>query len=163
MKKLSRPLAMLGAVLASMLVIGCSQGGGDAAVDDSPEGEAFRYRQAVMRAIAYKMGQLRGMAQGEVPMDEAAFREGTTELAALSTMLPEGFIPNSGEIAGSAALPDIWTNRADFEQKAADFQSAARALADAANTQGAAAAQGQVQGVGQTCGGCHRGYRRRDE
>ena len=162
MKKLSRPLAMFGAVLTSMLVIGCSGGGGEV-VDDSPEATAFRYRQAVMRAVAYKMGELRAMAQGEVPVDEAVFREGTTELLALSTMLPEGFIPNSGDVAGTAALPEIWTNRADFDAKAMDFENAARGLADAANNQGFAAAQGLVQGVGQTCGGCHRPYRRRSE
>jgi cytochrome c556 len=162
MKKLSRPLALLGAALASMLVIGCSPGGGGAAVDDSPEATAFRYRQGVMRAIAFKVGQLRAMAQGEVPVDEADFRESTNELVSLSTMLPEGFIPNS-DVEGSAALPEVWTNRADFEQKAAALQDAARGLADAANNQGFAAAQGLVQGVGETCGGCHRPYRRRAE
>lgn len=163
MKKLSRPLAMLGAVLAATLVIGCSPGGGGAeAVDDSPEGQAFRYRQAVMRTIQGKLTQLRAMAQGEVPMNEAEFRESTAELQALSTMLPEGFIPNS-DVAGSAAQPDIWTNRADFDQKAMDFQNAARMLAETAANQGAAAAQDQVQTVAQTCGACHRPYRRREE
>ena len=44
MKIKSNTLALLGAVLASMLIIGCSQeggGGAPAAVDDSPEASRF--------------------------------------------------------------------------------------------------------------------------
>lgn len=159
MKQSFCTLTLLGAVLASAIVAGC-QGGGGAAVDDSPEGRAFIYRQAVMRTIQGKMTQLRAMEQGEVPMNEAEFRESANELASLSTMLPEGFIANSA-VAGSAALPEVWTNRADFDQKAVDFQDAARTFAETANTEGAAAAQEQVQTVAQTCGACHRPYRRR--
>jgi cytochrome c556 len=77
-------------------------------------------------------------------------------------MIVEGFIPNSA-VEGSAALPEVWTNMADFQQKAADFQNAAQALADAANQNGFEAAKGMVQAVGQSCGGCHRPYRRRQE
>jgi cytochrome c556 len=164
MNTVSRPLVLLGAALASMLVIGCSPGGsGGGEVDDSPEATAFRFRQGIMRAVAWKVGQLRAMADGDVPADDAVFRKGANELVSLSTMLPEGFIPNSGDVEGSAALAEIWTNRADFDQKAAEFQMAAQGLADAANSGGFAAAQGLVQGEGQTCGGCHRPYRRRDE
>ena len=70
MKIKSNTLALLGAVLGSMLVIGCGQGGGGgapAAVDDSPEAVAFRYRQGLMRTIAWKVAQLRGMAAKRDP------------------------------------------------------------------------------------------------
>jgi cytochrome c556 len=77
-------------------------------------------------------------------------------------MIPEGFIPNSA-IEGSAALPEIWTNNADFQAKAMDLHTAAQALATAAQSQGFEAAKGMVQQVGGTCGGCHRPYRRRQE
>jgi cytochrome c556 len=52
---------------------------------------------------------------------------------------------------------------ADFQQKAADLQNAAQALADAASQNGFEAAKGMVQAVGQSCVGCHRPYRRRQE
>lgn len=165
MKKLSRPLMVLGTAIASMALFGCGGGAsGPAApvVDDSPEGQAFQYRQAVMRVIAYKVAKLRGMTNGDVPADDAAFAQGAKELVALASMVPEGFIPNSGSVAGTAALPEIWTNSADFAAKAADFQNAANALAEAAPN-GVAAAGPAVQAIGQTCGGCHRPYRRRQE
>jgi cytochrome c556 len=149
-------------LLGAFLVAGVAScgGGGTAPVDDTPEGQAFQYRQSVMRGIAYKVAAVRAMAQGEIPVDEAKFRKDTSDVAALAGMLPEGFIPNSA-VAGSAALPDIWTNMADFQQKAADLQNAAQALATAASSQGFEASKGMVQAVGSSCGACHRPYRRR--
>jgi cytochrome c556 len=162
----SNKLALVGAALTSLLAVACTQEGpssGATLIDDSPEATAFRYRQGVMRGVAWKMGVIRGMAQGEIPVDEAAFKKHTSDLAALSGMLPEGFIPNSGTVEGTAALAEIWTSQPDFLQKAADFQMAAQGLADAAMTGGVAAASGMIQGVAQTCGACHRPYRRREE
>lgn len=166
MKKLSTTL--LGVLLVPLLVVSCGQQApstptaAQAQQDESPEGRAFAYRKAVMDAIAYKVAAARAMAQGEAPVDEAAFVKHARDTAALAGMIAEGFIPNS-IVSGSAALPDIWTNMADFQQKAADLQNAAQSLADAAQANGFEAAKGMVQAVGQTCGGCHRPYRRRQE
>jgi cytochrome c556 len=150
---------LLGASLVSLLLVACG-GATQAPVDDTPEGAAFQYRQAVMRGIAYKVAQARAMAQGETPANDATFAKNASDIAALAGMVTEGFIPNSA-VAGSAALPDVWTNMSDFQQKAADLQNAAQALATAASSQGFEAAKGMVQAVGQTCSACHRPYRAR--
>ncbi len=150
---------LLGASLASLLLVSCG-GGAQAPADDTPEGAAVEYRQSVMEAIAYKVGQARGMASGEIPANDAAFAKHASDVAALAGMITEGFIPNSAT-SSSAALPEVWTNNADFQQKGADLQNAAQALAAAASSQGFEAAKGMVQAVGQTCGACHRPYRRR--
>jgi cytochrome c556 len=160
MKKLSATL--LGALVVPVLLISCGQQAPTAAADDTPEMAAFHYRQHLMETIAFKVGQARGMAQGEIAVDEAAFAKHARDVAALAGMIVEGFIPGSA-VEGSAALPEVWTNMADFQQKAADLQTAAQALADAAGTNGFEAAKGMVQAVGQSCGGCHRPYRRRQE
>jgi cytochrome c556 len=161
MKKFAATL--IGALLVPLLVVSCGQGGPAVqAENDTPEGAAFEFRSALMETLAWKVGQARGMAQGEIPVDEAAFAKHAADVAVLASMIPEGFIPNSA-VDGSAALPDIWTNMADFQQKAMDLQSAAQSLADAARQNGFEAAKGMVQAVGQTCGACHRPYRRRQE
>lgn len=162
MKKLSATL--LGAVLLPLLVVSCGQAPGPAAApsEDTPEAAAFHYREGLMEAIAWKVGQARGMEQGEIPVDEAAFAKHARDVAVLAGMISEGFIANSA-VEGSAALPEIWTNMADFQAKAADLQNAAQALADAATANGFEAAKGMVQAVGQSCGGCHRPYRKRQE
>jgi cytochrome c556 len=161
MKKTTSKLTVLGALLVPLLVVSC---GGQApeVVDDSPEATAFRYRQGLMRAIAWKVGEVRAMAQGEKPANDAVFAKYARDIVTLASMVPEGFIPNS-LVAGSAALPEVWTNMADFNQKSMDTQNAAQALADAATQNGFEAAKGLVQPLGQSCGGCHRPYRRRVE
>lgn len=150
--------SLVGVSLVSVLA-GCGGGAGPT-VPDTPEGAAFTFRTSLMETIAWKMTQVGGMADGEIPVDEEAFRKHTSDVAALAGMVPDGFIPNSA-IEGSAALPDIWTNMADFQAKAADFQNAAQALATTAQQSGFEAAKGMVQAVRQTCGGCHRPYRQR--
>jgi cytochrome c556 len=153
-------LTLLG---ASFLLISCGGGGtAQAPPPDTPEYAAFTYRSSLMKSIAYKVAQIRGMEQGEIPVDATAFAKHASDVATLAGMIPEGFIPNSA-VEGSAALPEVWTNMADFQQKAADLQNAAQALADSASTNGFEAAKGMVQAVSQSCGGCHRPYRRRQE
>jgi cytochrome c556 len=149
-------------LLGALLVAGLASCGGGSAppVDDSPEGQAVQFRQSVMRAIGYKIVAARAMANGEVPADEAKFRKDTADVAALAGMLPDGFIPSSSS-ATSNANPEVWTNMPDFQQKAADLKNAADALAAAAASQGFEAAKGMVQTAQQTCGACHRSYRRR--
>jgi cytochrome c556 len=151
---------LLGVVLVAGLA-SCG-GGGAAPVDDSPEGQAVQFRQSVMRSLGYKVAAVRAMAAGEVTADEAKFRKDTADVAALAGMLPEGFTPNTSS-ADSNAKPEVWTNMADFQQKAADLKNAADALAAAAASQGFEAAKGMVQAAGATCGACHRPYRSRAE
>jgi cytochrome c556 len=152
---------LLGAGFVSMLA-GCGAGGGgQAAVDDTPEGAAFQYRRSVMQSVAYKVGQLRGIADGSIPGDQATFVKHANDVAVLGTMIPEGFIPNSA-VEGSAALPEVWTNTADFRAKAMELANAAQALAASAQ-QNFEGAKGMVQTVGGTCANCHRPYRRRQE
>jgi cytochrome c556 len=159
MKKLA---TVLGASLVSSLLVACGGGGTGTPADETPESAAFQYRRSVMQSIAYKVGQVRGMAQGEIPVNEAAFAKHASDVATLAGMIVEGFIPNSA-VEGSAALPEVWTNTSDFQAKAADLQNAAQSLATAASQNGFESAKGMVQAVGQTCGGCHRPYRRRQE
>ncbi len=166
MKRYSEKIAMLAAILLLLGACGQSGGGGGASAagpaDDSPEYQAFQFRDGVMRGLAWKVGKLRGMAQGDIPVDNAVALKNARDTAALAGMLADGFIPNS-TVKGSRALPDIWKNFPDFQQKANDLQMAATALADATQANGFEAAKGMVQAVGQSCGGCHRTYRTRDE
>jgi cytochrome c556 len=164
MKKLA--VTLLAAVLVPMLVVSCGGkaggGAGAAAQADTPENAAFNFRDGVMKAIAWKVSKLRGMAMGEIPVDETAAKKYAHDVAALAGMITEGFIPNS-IVAGSAATPDIWMNFPDFTAKAADLEKAAQGLAEAADANGFEASKGMVQAVGSSCGACHRPYRKRQE
>jgi len=139
-----------------------SGGGAAAPADDTPEQQAFEFRDGVMHALSWKVAKLNGMAQGEIPADDAGSVKIAHDVAALAGMLTDGFIPNS-IVKGSAALPEIWMTFPDFQQKATDLQTAATAFADAAQANGFAAAKGMVPAIRQTCGGCHRPYRKKQE
>jgi cytochrome c556 len=158
----------IGAVCAVALLAACNQAPAPestaAAVDeDSPAYRAYEYRHGLMHVIGAKAGTLRGMAMGNIPPDDARFTKAADDLAALSTMMLEGFPEGSGDIPGSRALPDIWMNWGDFQEKVQAMQTAAAALADAANTGGFAGGQASVDAVAKACGGCHRPYRAEEE
>jgi cytochrome c556 len=160
--------AKVALLACSLLVLAaCVQSsgpGGNAAApaEDTPEQQAFEFRDGLMHALSWKVGKLNGMAQGEIPADDAAAVKNARDVAAIAGMLTDGFIPNS-IVKGSAALPEIWMNFADFQQKATDLQTAATAFADAAQANGFDAAKGMAAAVRQSCGGCHRPYRKRQE
>ena len=76
------------AVAASLMAValaGCG-GGGMPEADDSPEGQAYAYRQAVMELIANKMGTVNGMARGEIPDDQAAFTKAAAAVIAFTAV-----------------------------------------------------------------------------
>lgn len=157
---------MMLSVAASIAFLGaCAPGGGGGGVDETtPEGAAFLYRQAVMRVAAGKMAPIGAMARGEVPVDEAVFAKNVNDLVAAAGMITEGFGADvSNSPAGSAALPDIWTNMDDFNERADNMLNAAMELARAVENGGFAAGQGLVQSTAGNCGACHRSYRQRDE
>jgi cytochrome c556 len=148
------------AAIGLALTAGC--GGGGQGVDDSPEGQAFRFRDSVMTIVADKMLTIGAMARGEVEANDELFTKSATDLATMAGMTTEGFMPQ-GIPSGSRAMPVIWENWSDFERRAEDFRSAAQAVADAAQSGGLQAARDLVRPLQQTCGGCHSTYRAPDE
>jgi cytochrome c556 len=162
MNRNSAKTAAIACFVLSLSACGQQGGGANAQADDSPEYQAFQFRDGVMHGLAWKVGKLRAMSQGDIPVDNAVALKNARDAAALAGMLADGFIPNSA-VKGSLALPDIWKNFPDFQQKASDLQTAATALADATQANGFEASKGMIKAVGDSCGGCHRPYRKRTE
>jgi cytochrome c556 len=158
MQQLSRRLITLAAVLALFTVAACGAGDRPPQLDDSPEAAAYTMRDGLMQVVAWKLTQMRAMADGEIAADNAVFVKYAEDLTALAGMATEGFIPDS-IVPGSRALPAIWQNWNDFERLAADFESSAQALAAAARSGGIAGSDAALRSFAQTCGNCHRGYR----
>jgi len=151
-----RILAGLGACMAFSLLAACGGGGG--ANPETPEYEAYEYRDSVMHLLEAKATIINEMFREQRPLDEAVFAEAAQDLAALSNMMLDGF-ESSTLVPESRSKPEIWSNMADFESKADALIEGADALAAAAATGGFAAAQQYVQGTISSCGGCHRSYR----
>jgi cytochrome c556 len=151
------------AAIGLALTAGCGGGGVDrAALQETPEGQAFLFRDSLMTLVASKMLTLGDMSRGEIEADDALFTKAATDLAVLAGMTTEGFMPQ-GTPDGSRALPAIWESWSDFEMRAQNFQEAAQAVANAAQSGGLEGARDLVRPLQQTCGGCHSTYRAPDE
>ncbi len=160
-------LVALAAVAFTLSACGQAPGGGgEAANMDTPEYRAMVYRQSLMRVIGFKAGRVRGMADGNIPVDEAEFARSAAELATLAGMIEDGIVAgsDSDSIAASAALPAIWNDPGDFAMRAANLRSAAETVASQAQAGGFQAAQvAASENIGPACGGCHRTYRQSDD
>jgi cytochrome c556 len=98
------------------------------------------------------------MLKGEAPYDGAAVEKAMTDvnksLATFVTLFPKGS-ETGGE---TAAKPEIWDNKAEFESIAKDLQSAT-AKAAAAAAGGLDAFKVAFGGVVKNCKSCHKKFR----
>ncbi len=162
MKTASRITARIALVVAFTALAACAGGGGPSYDPDSPEGQAYEYRDAVMLLAGVRMEFINNMAREQIDLDEAAFVRAATELAALTSMMPEGF-ETDVLVAESLSEPSIWENIDDFNARMNNAIEATAALAEAAQTGGFAAAQRLVVSSPTTssnCSSCHNAYRR---
>jgi cytochrome c556 len=68
------------------------------------------------------------------------------------------FPASTRNVPGTRAKPEIWTNRADFDAKAAAFTSATTALLNAAKADDKAAFTAAVESTVAACKACHDAY-----
>ena len=129
-----------------------AQGGGPAAL--------VQGRQAAMMLSGTTMGALKSAIDAQ--QAPATQRFNTRALARWAHTVPAMFPAGSGEEAGvpTNARPEIWSDRAGFEAKAAEYASAADRLAELAQGEDAAAFSAQWTVVRQSCQSCHDGYKK---
>jgi len=124
---------------------------------DSPQEARHELREAV-GAGAKTIG---GMLKGEKPFDAAAaaaaFQVWADAAGTFGDLFPEG--SESGY--ETEAAPAIWSDRAGFDAKLAEFAEAANA-AVAAAPQDLDALKAAAGPAFKTCKGCHEGYRVED-
>jgi cytochrome c556 len=118
----------------------------------------LKYRQGVMRAVAFQFGPLTGVAKGEVQWGPAMAQK-AANLAALAVIAEDVFPAASKDIPNSDAKPEIWAKPDAFKAKLAAFKTETAKLADLAKAGNVDAIKTQVSAVGKTCGGCHDDFR----
>jgi len=117
-------------------------------------------RQAAFRLSAALFGGMKGAIErgDDVTTQAFAARAITGWAKAIPGMFPAG---TGG--APSNALPTVWSDRAGFEAKAADYAAAAAKLADLAKAGDKPGFAAQWKVVGDTCGACHSNFRKEDK
>ncbi len=120
--------------------------------------DPIKDRKELMKGNGKALKGVVAMLKGEKPYDGAAVAKTMTDLnksvATFVTLFPKGS-EKGGE---TAAKPEIWDSRAEFESIAKDLE-AATAKAAAAAPSGLDAFKVAFGNVGKTCKSCHEKFR----
>ena len=118
-----------------------------------------KQRQAVMTLQGKYFGPIAGMASGKVtPYNADVVSRSATYLENLAQMPWDGFHENTkGE--KSRALPEIWSQKAKFDELAQRLQTETAKLGEIARAKNEAGVKQQYAAVGKVCGACHESFR----
>ena len=121
--------------------------------------DAIKYRQSSMFLMAQNMGRLGAMAQGKAPFDAKLALDSATNAEFLSRM-PWGAFGDGTEkgTIPSRAKPDIWTEKAKFNEISDKMQAEMVKLNVAAKTGNLDTIKAALGGVGATCKSCHDAF-----
>jgi cytochrome c556 len=121
------------------------------------QSDPIAQRKAIMKEVGAQTKTGAGMAKGEVPYDQTKAQAIFTNYSDAAAKMPNLFPDNSKTGGDTAALPAIWTNKADFDGKFAKFGADAKAAASAVKD--ADSFKTTFSGITKNCGGCHETYR----
>ena len=128
-----------------------------AAAADDPA-NVIAYRQKVMSGIDSHIGAIVAVLRGEVSY--AGHLAGHARaMHDASIMLADIFPPGSG-VGATRAKPEIWQNWTKFETAIKAFQTASARLVEASESGDMDAVGAALGGVGNSCGGCHKPFRK---
>jgi cytochrome c556 len=146
------------AAIAVALAVGSLSGAAFAQM--KPE-VLVKQRQSAMTLIGKYWGPIAGMASGKVsPYNADVVSRNATYLENLAQMPWDGFHENTkGE--KSRALPEIWSQRAKFDELAQRLQAETAKLGEVARARNEEGVKQQYAAVGKVCGACHEGFRQK--
>jgi cytochrome c556 len=145
------------AITATVLGLLCVGGAANAQGDGAAS--VIQGRQAAMMLSGVAMGSIKGSIDaGQAPSTQ---RFSTRALARWAHAVPGMFPAGSGPEAGTPtkAKAEVWSDRAGFEARAADYAAAADRLAELAAGEDAAAFTAQLAVVRESCNACHTVYK----
>jgi cytochrome c556 len=153
------PLHRAARLIAPALLLALAAGGAHAQGQPSKGEQQLKYRKAVYQTMVWNFAPMSQMAQGKIPYDAREFEMRAGRVAALAPMLAESYGPESREVAGSKAKPELWTNRADFDAKLKDLVDRSATLAVVAKSGDEARSKQAFLDTAGACKACHDKYK----
>jgi cytochrome c556 len=146
-------------ITATVVGLTCLAGAAGAQQSRTAAADTIKGRQAAMMLSGVAMGAIKGSIDaGQPPASQRFAARSLSRWAhAVPGMFPSGTGPDAG--VPTNAKPEIWSDRAGFEARAADYAAAADRLAELAAGEDAAAFGAQWTAVRQTCQACHDAYK----
>ena len=156
-KNFPRSLIVAGGV-ALIGVVGASSIAADQ-TNNRAAAFAIKYRQSVYTVMYGNFAPLGAMVKGTAPYDAAKFTQRAERVAYLAQLAGEAFPAESQSGATTAAKPEIWTNRAEFDKLMKNWQDKTVALAKVANGGNLDAIKPAFGAVVEACKACHDKFR----
>lgn len=122
--------------------------------------KAVEYRQKALSVMQNNFAYMGDMLKGDMPFDAAIFAERAETFAALTSVPWIGF-SQEGAMPGNNtdALPAIWDNWDDFQERAQQLQADASALTAAAASGDEGKMRSAFMTAAKNCKGCHDQYK----
>lgn len=120
--------------------------------------DAIKYRQSALFVMGQHFGRLGAMANGKAPFDAKLAQDNAAVLESMAKLPWAGFGDGT---EGGKAKPEIWKEKAKFNDHADKFQAEAIKLAAAAKTGDLAQLKTAFGPAAQTCKACHDAFRNR--
>jgi len=114
-------------------------------------------RHQAMESLSDSMEALVRLVRGTFDAGEAQTRAGV--IAEVAERMPDLFENRNPGENNNRAKPEIWDDWDGFSARIDQFRAASAELVAAAESGEAAAVGAALNGVGQSCSGCHRPYR----
>jgi cytochrome c556 len=144
-----------------VLVVGLGAAASVATADSHAAEPNIKYRQKLMSAIGANMGAIGDILKNGLELP-GHVENHAGQMAESAKLIAAAFEKPISEGA-TDAKPEIWEDRARFEQAIADFEKAARALQTAAAGGDPKAVGPAVKALGDRCGDCHKPFRKPKE
>ncbi|MDA8747316.1 cytochrome c [Litoreibacter sp.] len=122
---------------------------------------AVKARNAHMGLFSFNLSILGDMAKGTTEYNADAAGVAAKNLATLAAMDQSAYwVPGTaqGEVEGSRAKAEIWTDGGGIFKHVNELKTTSAALAEVAGN-GLEALQAGIGGPGKVCGDCHKAYR----
>jgi cytochrome c556 len=122
--------------------------------------DAIKYRRAAFDLMSAHMGRIGAMVKGKVPFDGAAAAS-NAELVSMLAQLPfHGFVEGTaGNGDKGTAKPNIWTERAKFDEAAKAMQFEVSKMATAAKAHNLDTLKPAFGAAAKSCAACHDSFR----
>ncbi|WP_395342559.1 c-type cytochrome [Ningiella sp. W23] len=122
---------------------------------------AVQFRQALLQLVRSNMGPLGAMAKGNIPYDAQVMIKNGQRMEQLGLMMEDYFTPNTTAFdVETGALDNIWSNQADFNQKAQNMVEAAANVQSVAQAGATDDYRKAIGALGATCKACHDDYKK---
>jgi len=148
----TRTAALLAATALTMAVPASAQ---FAKIED-----AIKYRQNALFVMQQNFSRVAGMAAGKIPFDAKVAAESAAVAEFMSKLPWVGFAPGTDK-GDTDAKPEIWTQKAKFDDYAKKLQSEMGKLAVAAKSGHLDSIKSAVGATSGACKSCHDDFRAR--